>query len=471
MDVTRGQFATFLWRIAGRPNVNPTHRFADVPAGMFFTTPVAWAHAHNIVEGLTPTTFGSYESITREQLAAMLFRYIRYIGGDTSSTPGATNRFNDAGRISSWAVGYMNWAAYHGILGRGTDSLNPTGNARRSETVATLNRVVNMFSIIAPPTLPTPVPPLPPTPTPPPTPIPTPVPTPHPTPPIVEGGYFLETDIHAISRTSVLSHPPNVSFSLGGVNYFRGIRSQDVLGNSPNPEITYNIDGRGFTRLTGLLGTVGGRMFGGVDALTINRINVDGSQQFLAGFVLEDGVPIPIDVAIPAGTMQIRIIMQRSGIGIADAAFSRGTAQASPTHTMPSVGEAYLESDIHGTISSGLNGHPRNGSFSMGGVRYFRGLVSQSLSITNFNATYNVEGRGFTELTGMFGRVGTRAGTMTVNYIRTGESTERLLQSFDMTRDGLPRRINVTIPANAARVIVRMNTTDLALGDAMFISR
>jgi len=127
---------------------------------MFYTTPVAWAHANNIVEGLNPTTFAPTSPITREQLAAMLFRYIRHIGGDISSEPGAADRFSDAGRISSWAKGYMNWAAYQGILGVGTASLNPTGNARRSETVATLNRVVDMFSIDAinlPPTPPTPL--------------------------------------------------------------------------------------------------------------------------------------------------------------------------------------------------------------------------------------------------------------------------------------------------------------------------
>jgi hypothetical protein len=77
----------------------------------------------------------------------MLFRYIRHIGGDTSSSPGATNRFTDAGSISTWASGYMNWAAYQGILGVGTASLDPRGNAQRSHTVATLSRVVNMFSI------------------------------------------------------------------------------------------------------------------------------------------------------------------------------------------------------------------------------------------------------------------------------------------------------------------------------------
>ena len=160
-SVTRGQFATFLWRIAGRPHVNPTHRFTDVPTGMFFTTAVAWAHANNIVEGLNPTTFAPNSPITREQLAAMLFRYIRYIEGDTSSAPGATNRFNDSGSISQWARGYMNWAAYQGILGVGTSSLNPRGNARRSETVATLKRVVDMFSIDAPPDPPPPPPPTP----------------------------------------------------------------------------------------------------------------------------------------------------------------------------------------------------------------------------------------------------------------------------------------------------------------------
>ncbi|MCL2661801.1 MAG: S-layer homology domain-containing protein [Oscillospiraceae bacterium] len=148
-NVTRGEFATFLWRIAGRPHANPSHRFTDVPAGRFFSTPIAWAQLNNIVQGLNPTTFAPNSPITREQLAAMLFRYIRYIGGDTSSSPGATDRYNDARNISSWAREYMNWAAHKGILGVGTSSLNPMGNAHRSHTVATLSRVVNMFGIEA----------------------------------------------------------------------------------------------------------------------------------------------------------------------------------------------------------------------------------------------------------------------------------------------------------------------------------
>jgi len=107
-NVTRGQFVTFLWRIAGRPNASPSHRFTDVSSGQFFTTPVAWAHANNIVEGINQTTFGTNRAITREQLGAMLFRYIRHVGGDTSSQSGALNRFTDRGTVSGWATSYMN---------------------------------------------------------------------------------------------------------------------------------------------------------------------------------------------------------------------------------------------------------------------------------------------------------------------------------------------------------------------------
>jgi len=135
--------------MAGMPSISPSHRFTDVRAGQFFATPVAWAQANGIVEGYSVTSFGPNNHITREQLAAILHRYIRHIGGNATAPAGIIDRYSDAGLVSSWARASMNWAAHHGIMGLGTSNLDPKGNALRSHAVATLHRVVNTFNIRA----------------------------------------------------------------------------------------------------------------------------------------------------------------------------------------------------------------------------------------------------------------------------------------------------------------------------------
>jgi len=72
--VTRGQLATFLWRLDGRPASSP-HSFTDVPAGAFFDEPVGWLSAEGITTGTTPTTFSPNQPLTRAQAVTFLFRY------------------------------------------------------------------------------------------------------------------------------------------------------------------------------------------------------------------------------------------------------------------------------------------------------------------------------------------------------------------------------------------------------------
>jgi len=72
----------------------------------------------------------------------------RYVGGP--AVPNVLGNFPDSGQVSSWARDSMNWAAHHGIIGRGGGNLNPGGNATRAETLAMLHRVVTTFNIPAP---------------------------------------------------------------------------------------------------------------------------------------------------------------------------------------------------------------------------------------------------------------------------------------------------------------------------------
>jgi uncharacterized protein YkwD len=145
-NVTRGQFVTFLYRIAGTPAVSGSHGFHDVPAGEFFATPVLWAAQTGVTTGTTPTTFSPDAPITREQLVTMLHRYIGDLGLYTTTPANALDMFIDSGSVSSWAIAAMRWGAHNGIIGTG-GTLNPRGNASRADTVAMLQRVVNTFNI------------------------------------------------------------------------------------------------------------------------------------------------------------------------------------------------------------------------------------------------------------------------------------------------------------------------------------
>ena len=86
---------------------------------------------------------------SREQIAAMLYRYV---GGGVPAPADRLGSYTDQGRISTWvgARDAVNWAVYHGIMGRNTTTLNPGGNATRAEAVAMLHRVVETFNIPAP---------------------------------------------------------------------------------------------------------------------------------------------------------------------------------------------------------------------------------------------------------------------------------------------------------------------------------
>jgi|GEM_PF-3503433 len=144
-NVTRGQFVTFLHRIAGTPAVSGSHGFRDVSAGEFFAASVLWASQTGVTTGTSPTTFDPHAPITREQLAVMLHRYIRITRTTHITAPdNAIDHFPDRGQVSTWAQSSVKWAAYYGIIGR-DGSLNPNGNATRAEAVAMLHRTANDF--------------------------------------------------------------------------------------------------------------------------------------------------------------------------------------------------------------------------------------------------------------------------------------------------------------------------------------
>lgn len=137
---TRGMIVTILHRMEGSPEA-PVPSFPDVRADFYYAQPIAWAEAQGIVTGYDDGTFAPENSITREQLAAILFRFARYRGWDTSASA-SLEMFQDAGRVQPYAAEPMAWAVGTGLMaGKGEGMLAPDGLATRAEVATILMRL------------------------------------------------------------------------------------------------------------------------------------------------------------------------------------------------------------------------------------------------------------------------------------------------------------------------------------------
>ena len=137
---TRAMIVTILWRLEGSPAAKEASGFHDVPASMYYADAVAWAAENDIVNGCGGGRFAPDDAITREQLAAILYRCSRYCGQSTAVTA-SLEGFSDAGSVSGYAREALAWAYETGIV-RGTSGsrINPAGFATRAETAAMLHR-------------------------------------------------------------------------------------------------------------------------------------------------------------------------------------------------------------------------------------------------------------------------------------------------------------------------------------------
>lgn len=139
----RGMIVTVLWRLEGEPEAAKPMSFTDVAEGDYYHQAIAWAAENKIVEGYSATSFGPEDDITREQLAAIFYRYAEYKENDVSSR-NDLSAFND--QPSSWAVEYMQWAVAEGLLqGKGDGIIDPLAGAERCESAAILKRFVERY--------------------------------------------------------------------------------------------------------------------------------------------------------------------------------------------------------------------------------------------------------------------------------------------------------------------------------------
>ena len=137
---TRGMMATILWRMAGSPAPKGNSSFTDVEAGTWYTDAIAWTAENGIFLGYGNNKVGPNDSITREQLAAIFFRYADYKGCDMNAK-GELDKFRDAGKVSDYARAAMQWAVGSGLIqGKPDGVLDPQGTATRAEIAAMLHR-------------------------------------------------------------------------------------------------------------------------------------------------------------------------------------------------------------------------------------------------------------------------------------------------------------------------------------------
>ncbi|MDY3619483.1 S-layer homology domain-containing protein [Agathobaculum sp.] len=144
-DTSRGMIVTILHRLENEPESKAEMAFADVAAGSYCYDAVLWAAEQGIVKGYGNGNFGPNDPITRQELAAILWRYAQYKGMDVSVGEN-TNilSYTDIGEAGEWAIPALQWACGAGLInGKGGGVLDPTGHATRAEAAAMLQRFVS----------------------------------------------------------------------------------------------------------------------------------------------------------------------------------------------------------------------------------------------------------------------------------------------------------------------------------------
>ena len=142
--MTRAMLVTVLHRMEGSPAPAAGSGFEDVPDGTWYTDAVAWARENGVVKGYSDTRFGPDDPVTREQMAAILYRYTGKKGRDVSKTADLS-RYDDESTVSDWAKQAMCWANAEGLLiGRSETTLNPRDTATRAEVAMILMRYCEM---------------------------------------------------------------------------------------------------------------------------------------------------------------------------------------------------------------------------------------------------------------------------------------------------------------------------------------
>ena len=145
---TRGMMATILWRMEGSPAPKGKNSFTDVGAGKWYADAITWTAENGIFAGYGKDKFGPDDPITREQLAAIFYRYADYKGYDLT-VKGNLDKFKDADKITDYAKTAMQWAVGSSLVkGKSGNLLDPQGTATRAEIAAMLHRFIEKYELV-----------------------------------------------------------------------------------------------------------------------------------------------------------------------------------------------------------------------------------------------------------------------------------------------------------------------------------
>ena len=144
----RGMMATILWRMEGSPVPKGKNSFTDVEAGKWYADAITWTTENGIFAGYGKDKFCPDDPITREQLAAIFYRYADYKGYDLT-VKGDLDKFKDADKITDYAKAAMQWAVGSGLVkGKSGNLLDPQGTATRAEIAAMLHRFIEKYELV-----------------------------------------------------------------------------------------------------------------------------------------------------------------------------------------------------------------------------------------------------------------------------------------------------------------------------------
>ncbi len=147
VKLSRGQFATILYRMEGEPEAwYDAAAFPDVSDGQFFTSPAMWAKDSGVISGYDDGRFGPADEITREQMAVMMFRYANMLELDTEAR-GDTGAFPDADRVSPFADEAVRWAVGMGLIKGDGGLINPQGTAERAQCATIIMRFMEGYGL------------------------------------------------------------------------------------------------------------------------------------------------------------------------------------------------------------------------------------------------------------------------------------------------------------------------------------
>ena len=142
LELNRAMMVTILYRIAGSPAVEADSTFADVPAEVFYTAPVAWAVENGITNGVSSSLFAPGKSLTRQELVTFLYRFAKYMEYDVTKTTDLS-AYTDFARVQPYAVEAFQWAVASGVVnGTSETTLSPENTTTRAQICIMVSRLL-----------------------------------------------------------------------------------------------------------------------------------------------------------------------------------------------------------------------------------------------------------------------------------------------------------------------------------------